>query len=133
MPPRSPVRAAARDMSVGSTELPEAGMSPVSAPPHPWVGRALPRAEDARFVKGEAKYAGDLKLPDMLHAAFVRSMYAHGRIVSVDTDAARRMPGVRAILTAADVDGLVDPFPLVAGGDAKVVPVMHPVLASDRV
>jgi carbon-monoxide dehydrogenase large subunit len=108
-------------------------MTPVAAPPRPWVGRALPRAEDERFVKGEAKYAGDLKLPDMLHAAFVRSMYAHGRIVSVDTDAARVMPGVYAVLTAADVDGLVDPFPIVAGEGAEIVPVMHPVLAADRV
>jgi carbon-monoxide dehydrogenase large subunit len=105
----------------------------VAAPPRPWVGRPLPRAEDGRFVMGEAKYAGDLKLPDMLHAAFVRSLYAHGRIVSVDADAARGMPGVRAVFTASDVDGLVDPFPIVETEGAEVVPVMHPVLAADRV
>jgi aerobic carbon-monoxide dehydrogenase large subunit len=108
-------------------------MTPVSAPARPWVGRAVPRAEDERFVKGEAKYAGDLKPPDLLHAAFVRSMYAHGRIVSVDTEAARARPGVRAVLTAADVEGLVDPFPLVTREGASIVPVMHPVLASGRV
>jgi aerobic carbon-monoxide dehydrogenase large subunit len=105
----------------------------LAAPPRPWVGRALPRAEDARFVKGEAKYAGDLKLPDMLHAAFVRSLYAHGRIVSVDADAARAMSGVYAVFTAPDVDGLVDPFPIVARQGEEIVPVMHPLLASDRV
>jgi len=107
----------------------------LAAPPRPWVGRALPRAEDRRFVKGEAKYAGDLTLPDVLHAAFVRSLYAHGRIVSVDVDAVRAMPGVRAVLTAADVEELVDPFPLFASGGAgaEIVPAMHPVLASDRV
>jgi carbon-monoxide dehydrogenase large subunit len=108
-------------------------MTPVSAPARPWVGRAVPRAEDERFVKGEAKYAGDLKPPDLLHAAFVRSMYAHGRIVAVDTEAARARPGVRAVLTAADVEGLVDPFPLVSREGASIVPAMHPVLASDRV
>ena len=108
-------------------------MSEVLAPQRPWVGRALPRAEDARFVTGAAKYAADLKLPDMLHAAFVRSMYAHGRIASVDTDAARATPGVHAVLTAADFDGLVDPFPIVASARAEIVPVMHPVLAVDRV
>jgi carbon-monoxide dehydrogenase large subunit len=108
-------------------------MSDVVAPSRPWIGRAVPRAEDARFVKGGAKYAGDLKLPDMLHAAFVRSLYAHGRIVSVDADTARAMPGVHAVITAVDVDGLVDPFPLAASGGAEIVPVMHPVLASDRV
>jgi carbon-monoxide dehydrogenase large subunit len=91
------------------------------------------RAEDERFVKGEAMYVGDLNLPGMLHAAFVRSFYAHGRIVGIDTDAARAMAGVHAVFTAADVDGLVDPFPMVARDGAQVVPVMHPVLASDRV
>jgi carbon-monoxide dehydrogenase large subunit len=108
-------------------------MTPVSAPARPWVGRPLPRAEDERFVKGEATYAGDLKPPDLLHAAFVRSMYAHGRIVSVDADTARALPGVLAVLTAADVDRLVDPFPTVAREGAVIVPAMHPVLASDRV
>jgi aerobic carbon-monoxide dehydrogenase large subunit len=97
-----------------------------------WIGRALPRAEDERFLKGEARYVGDLKLPGMLHAAFVRSLYAHGRIVSVDAEAALAQPGVRLVLTAAEVDGLVDPFPMV-GRDAEVVPAMHPVLAGGRV
>src|SRR3954452_24327976 len=98
---------------VPASPAPGAGITPTSAPARAWIGRALPRAEDERFVKGEAKYAGDLKPPDALHAAFVRSMYAHGRIVSVDTETARSMPGVRAVLTAAEVDGHVDPFPLV--------------------
>ena len=98
------------------------------------MGRAPPRArEDERFVKGEAAYVGDMKLPRMLHAAFVRSLYAHGRIVAIDADAARRMRGVHAVLTAADVEGLVDPFPLVARDGAEIVPVMHPVLAAERV
>ncbi|MEN3341459.1 MAG: aerobic carbon-monoxide dehydrogenase large subunit [Actinomycetota bacterium] len=104
----------------------------VAAPTKPWIGRPLARAEDERFVKGEARYVGDLKLPQMLHAAFVRSMYAHGRIASLDVDAARALPGVHAVLTAADADGL-DDFPLVARGGEEVVPVMHPVLARDRV
>jgi carbon-monoxide dehydrogenase large subunit len=107
-------------------------MTSVLAPAAPWVGRPLTRAEDERFVKGEAVYVGDMKLPEMLHAAFVRSLYAHGRIVGIDTDAARAMPGVHAVFTAADVEGLVDPFPMLMRG-GEVVPVMHPVLASDRV
>jgi len=99
----------------------------------PWVGRSLARAEDERFVKGEAQYVGDLKLPGMLHGAFVRSVYAHGAIAGIDTELARTMRGVHAIVTAADIDGLVDPFPMVTRDGAEVVPVMHPVLASDRV
>jgi carbon-monoxide dehydrogenase large subunit len=108
-------------------------MRAVLAPTVPWVGRPLARSEDERFVKGEAAYVGDMKLPGMLHAAFVRSYYAHARIVAVDTEAARTLPGVHAVLTAADVEGLVDPFPMLVRDGAEIVPVMHPVLARDRV
>jgi carbon-monoxide dehydrogenase large subunit len=107
-------------------------MKSVLTPTAPWVGRSLARAEDERFVKGDAVYVGDMKRPGMLHAAFVRSYYAHGRIVAVDTEAARALPGVHAVFTAADVETLVDPFPMLMR-DAEVVPVMHPVLARDRV
>jgi aerobic carbon-monoxide dehydrogenase large subunit len=108
-------------------------VSSVSAPAAPWVGRHLTRSEDGRFVTGEAVYVDDLKLPRMLHAAFVRSLHAHGRIVGIDTETAREMRGVHAVLAAADIDGLVDPFPVVARDGATIVPVMHPVLASERV
>ena len=124
---------------VASTEPPESGGAGfagagagIAAPSRPWVGRALPRAEDERFVKGEAKYVGDMKLPEMLHAAFVRSLYAHGRILSIEPEAARSLPGVRAVLTAADAAEL-DDFPLVARSGEELVPVVHPVFASDRV
>jgi aerobic carbon-monoxide dehydrogenase large subunit len=108
-------------------------MSVVCAPGASWVGRRLARAEDERFVKGEAAYVGDLKLPRMLHAAFVRSLYAHGRIIAIDANVASRMRGVHAVLTAVDVEGLVDPFPFVASDAAEIVPVMHPVFAAERV
>ena len=97
-----------------------------------WIGEALARVEDERFLKGEARYVGDMKLPDMLHAAFVRSMYAHGRLGGIDTEAAKSAPGVRLVLTGADLEGETDPFP-VFGRDADLVPVLHPVLARDRV
>jgi carbon-monoxide dehydrogenase large subunit len=96
------------------------------------IGEALARLEDERFLKGEARYVGDLKLPDMLHAAFVRSVYAHGLLHGIDVGAARSAPGVRAVLTGADLEGEIGPFP-VFGRDADLVPVLHPVLAGDRV
>jgi carbon-monoxide dehydrogenase large subunit len=98
-----------------------------------WIGEALPRAEDERFLQGQARFVGDLKLPAMLHAAFVRSVHAHGRLLGVDADAARDLPGVRAVLTGEDVAALVDPFPLMLRDGAEAVPAMHPVLARDRV
>ena len=97
-----------------------------------WIGRPLPRAEDARFLRGEARFVGDLRLPGMLHAAFVRSPYGHARLLGVDADPAVARPGVRAVLTGEDVAPLVDPFPVFAPPGA-VVPVTHPVLARGRV
>ena len=99
-----------------------------------WIGAALPRVEDERFLKGEARYVDDLKLPQMLHAAFVRSAYAHGRLIGVDTAAARAQPGVRAVLTGDDLAPLVDPFPLtVPAGTELARAAIHPVLARGRV
>jgi aerobic carbon-monoxide dehydrogenase large subunit len=67
------------------------------------IGAAVPRVEDARLLSGQGRYVGDLVLPGMLHAAFVRSPHAHARVVAIDARAARREPGVVACLTG---DGL---------------------------
>ena len=61
------------------------------------------RREDAALLRGEACFGQDLKLPDALHMAFVRSPQAHAHIVRIDTASALKMPGVHAILTAADL------------------------------
>ncbi|MGH2934476.1 MAG: xanthine dehydrogenase family protein molybdopterin-binding subunit, partial [Gaiellaceae bacterium] len=98
-----------------------------------WIGKALPRAEDERFLKGEARYVGDLRRPGMLHAAFVRSVYAHAVLQAVETEAALAATGVRAVLTADDFEGLTESFPVVAPPGAEVVAVAHPVLARGRV
>jgi carbon-monoxide dehydrogenase large subunit len=98
-----------------------------------WIGEALVRAEDGRFLRGEASFVDDLKPEGLLHAAFVRSIHAHGRLVGVDASAAAAAPGVRAVLTAADLEGLTDPFPIVARDGAELAPVAHPILAHGRV
>jgi len=54
----------------------------------PWVGAALPRKEEDRLLRGRGKFADDIKLREMLYLRFVRSPFAHARIVSVDTSAA---------------------------------------------
>jgi CO/xanthine dehydrogenase Mo-binding subunit len=61
------------------------------------------RIEGRDKVTGAARYAADVKRESMLHAAFVGSTYPHARVVSVNVDAARGMPGVRAVITGADV------------------------------
>ena len=75
-----------------------------------YVGASVRRREDPRFLLGNATYVADVRLPDMLHAALLRSPHPHARIVAIDTAAARALPGVRAVLTAGDLEGAVGPF-----------------------
>jgi carbon-monoxide dehydrogenase large subunit len=66
-------------------------------------GARVARLEDPALLTGRGRFVDDLKLPGMLHAAFVRSPHAHARIRSIDTAAARALPGVRAVLGADDL------------------------------
>jgi CO/xanthine dehydrogenase Mo-binding subunit len=75
------------------------------------VGRSLPRLEAREKVSGRAEYTHLMQLPGMLHAKIFRSTVAHGRIKSVDTSAARQVPGVYAVYTSEDVLKVIpDPF-----------------------
>ncbi len=67
-----------------------------------WMGTALKRKEDPRLLTGQGRFLDDIKLPGMLHAAFVRSPHAHARVLRVDASAARALPGVYAVLTGAE-------------------------------
>lgn len=70
------------------------------------IGQRLERPEAREKVTGRATYVADLKLLGMLHAKLLRSPYAHARIRSINVERARALPGVRCILTAADLDHL---------------------------
>ena len=69
------------------------------------IGQPVHRAEDLRFLKGAGAFIDDLKRDGMLHAVVLRSAVAHGRIRNIDTSAARAMPGVHAVMMAADIAG----------------------------
>ncbi len=69
------------------------------------VGQPVPRVDGAVKVSGTALSAGDIKMPGMLLAALVRSPHPHARIARLDVEEARRVPGVRAVLTARDIPG----------------------------
>jgi carbon-monoxide dehydrogenase large subunit len=77
-----------------------------------YFGASVKRKEDPRYLRGEGRYVDDIKLPGMLHAAFVRSPYAHARITGIRTDAARRLPGVAHVFTFADLERWMKPLPL---------------------
>lgn len=82
-----------------------------------YVGARQKRVEDPRLITGNARYLEDVQLPGMLHAAVLRSPYAHARIDSIDTSAASRLPGVVAVFTGQDFADL-NPLPCAwqAGG-----------------
>ena len=69
---------------------------------HTVLGTNMPRMGGVERVVGKGIYGIDLNLPDALHGGVLRSEHAHARIVRIDTDAARALPGVRAVVTAAD-------------------------------
>jgi carbon-monoxide dehydrogenase large subunit len=95
-----------------------------------YIGQRIKRTEDPRLIKGLAHYVDDIRLPDTLHVAFVRSLYAHARI-TVDTSAAVKAPGVVAVYTAKDIAN-VGPVPCAAALPDLKVPDYR-VLATDKV
>jgi carbon-monoxide dehydrogenase large subunit len=76
------------------------------------VGQRVKRREDPRLIQGHATYVDDIKIAGMQHLAFKRSDVAHGRIVSVDTSAARAMDGVEAVFTGAQIAEFLGPMPI---------------------
>jgi carbon-monoxide dehydrogenase large subunit len=76
-----------------------------------FIGERVRRNEDARLLTGQALFVDDIEIPGMLHAAFMRSDYAHARITKIDVSAARERPGVVAVFTAADMGDDWEPGP----------------------
>src|ERR1700709_892585 len=70
------------------------------------LGHPVTSLEDLPLVTGQGRYAGDIDFPHQLHMRVVRSAHAHGRIVAIDTAAARALPGVVAVWTNADIADL---------------------------
>jgi aerobic carbon-monoxide dehydrogenase large subunit len=100
---RSPPR---NRRSLGVTIIEEPPAVPLSKAGNPiGFGRML-RKEDARFVRGHGNYVDDVKLPGMLYGAFLRSTFAHAKIISIDTSAAEAHPKVKAVITGKTLEGL---------------------------
>jgi carbon-monoxide dehydrogenase large subunit len=110
-----------------------------------FIGKPIPRNEDARLVTGQGRFSDDFKLADETFAAMVRSPHPHARIVKIDSERARAMPGVLGVFTGADclADKLVpiphDPLPktkydmkLTAAGGQPVFIGPHMLLPADK-
>ncbi len=81
------------------------------------VGARVKRKEDPRLITGAARYVADLSLPGMYHVAFVRSPYAHARLLGIDTTAAAALPGVMAVVTGDDLRADYDLMPMDSAGE----------------
>ena len=102
------------------------------------IGDAPKRREDLRFLAGQGRYLDDLAMDGMAHAVVLRSPHAHARIDRIDTDEARRMPGVLTVLTAEDIraDGLQPLRPTAEANVQTGEPfafALQPVLAEGKV
>ncbi|MBI2999901.1 MAG: molybdopterin-dependent oxidoreductase [Deltaproteobacteria bacterium] len=96
------------------------------------VGARIKRREDPRLIRGLAHYVDDIQLPNVLHAAILRSPYAHARIRAMRTDQARRHPGVVAVVTGDEIRDQVGCVPVASQNPTLRVPKRY-VLAVDKV
>ena len=86
--------------------------APAPRPPEGgYIGAPIPRREDARLLTGRGTFVDDLEMPSVVHAAMVRSPHAHARVRRIDTAAARALPGVLAVVAAADIADIQKPWP----------------------
>ena len=97
-----------------------------------WIGQSVLRLEDPPLVAGRGRFAADISFPHQLHMRVVRSQHAHGNVLSVDAAAARALPGVVAVWTAADIPD-VPPVDFREGPIPALAPYRQPVLARERV
>src|SRR5947209_15491002 len=98
-----------------------------------FIGSAIERVEDLRLLRGRGQFVDDLGRENLLHAVILRSAVAHGRIRSINTAAARERPGVRAIITAADLGATMPTIPLRQDSSPAFGPFEQPVIAHDKV
>ena len=77
--------------------------------PNSYIGRSVPRPNLQRLTQGRGQYVSDVTLPRMAHVAYLRSPHAHARIKSIATGAAKKSPGVIAVVTGAELAKVMTP------------------------
>jgi carbon-monoxide dehydrogenase large subunit len=98
-----------------------------------FVGQPIERLEDFRFVRGRGQYVDDLARKNMLHAAILRNAVAHGRIRAIDVSRAKKVPGVHAVITAADLGDAIPLVPMRLQPMPEFEAFGQPVMARDKV
>jgi carbon-monoxide dehydrogenase large subunit len=94
-------------MSLSSTEKP--ALSELDRP-NSYIGKVVPRPNLNRLLQGRGLYVSDLEIPRMAHVVFVRSPHAHAKIIAIDVSAAKRSPGVIAVVTGQELASVITPW-----------------------
>src|SRR5438270_6827209 len=78
--------------------------------PNSYIGKTVPRPNLERLLQGRGLYVSDIELPRMVHVVFLRSPHAHAKINGIDASAAKRMPGVIAVVTGQELAAVITPW-----------------------
>ncbi len=78
--------------------------------PNSYIGKTVPRPNLERLLQGRGLYVSDIELPRMAHVVFLRSPHAHAKILGIDAAAAKRMPGVIAVVTGQELAAVITPW-----------------------
>lgn len=97
------------------------------------IGASVKRIEDERLITGRGQYVGDIKLPNQCEAIILRSQHAHAKIVSIETEAALKIPGVITVITADDLPKDLQPIPMRLSPEKSLENALQYPLAKDIV
>jgi carbon-monoxide dehydrogenase large subunit len=98
-----------------------------------YIGRPMERVEDLRMLRGRGTYVGDVNRPDQLYAVILRSSVAHGYVRSIDVSRALDLPGIKSVVTAADLGTAVPRIPMRLHPLPQFEQFYQPVLADGKV
>src|SRR5579872_1365451 len=101
--------------------------------PNSYIGKTVPRPNLDRLMQGRGAYVSDIELPRMAHVVFLRSPHAHARIRSIDDSAARRMPGVIAVVNGTELSTVITPWVGVLSHLKGLKSAPQHAIAADRV
>src|SRR4051812_16771462 len=97
------------------------------------IGRPVERVEDLRLLRGRGRFISDISETGQLHAMVLRSSMAHGVVNTIDASDARKLPGVKAVITAKDLQPSVPRIPVRLFPIPEVAPFEQPVIADGKV
>ena len=115
-------------MTDPSHRIPKSRQTEPPRTTYSWLGQSMKRVEDPRLLAGRGTYIDDIHLPNLAHAAVLRSPHAHARIAAIDTSRAKALPGVILVMTGAEAAQKTGPLPCFANP-----PVKQMCIAVDRV